>query len=137
MRKLGLLLILFLPLAVSAQVVIPGTGGATVIVAAGVRTTIVPASCTGTDKVTGVTASGSLICNSDIGAVLGLKETPSGAKNGVNKVYTFTETIDVTHFRVFWNGVIQEETDDYTVSGASEITMILAPSAGDQLFAFH
>lgn len=66
MRKLILCLALLFSSPAWAQVVIPGTGGGTVVTPAGAKTQVVPGSCAGTDKVTGVTATGSLVCNTDL-----------------------------------------------------------------------
>ncbi|KKM86417.1 hypothetical protein LCGC14_1279190 [marine sediment metagenome] len=69
MRKLLqviLLLLVFAPSLAWGQVVIPGTGGATPAVAAGNRTSVIPALCTGTDKVTGIATGGIVVCNTDV-----------------------------------------------------------------------
>ncbi|KKL59204.1 hypothetical protein LCGC14_2217700, partial [marine sediment metagenome] len=62
----GLVALLLAPSLAWAQVVIPGTGGAVVTPPAGARTSVIPGACTGTDKVTGITTTGAVQCNTDV-----------------------------------------------------------------------
>jgi len=64
-----------------------------------------------------------------------LKYIPSGAIDGVNKNYTFPVAPPATNFQIFWNGLLQNDGDDYTLSG-NILTMVLAPSTGDKLIAY-
>ena len=67
MKKLLLVALLFVPCLAWGQVVIPGTGGATPAVVAGNRTTVVPAACSGTDKMSGIAVGGIVTCATDVG----------------------------------------------------------------------
>lgn len=60
------------------------------------------------------------------------KESPSGAINGTNTVYTLVHTPVTGSEHVYRNGVLQEEGDDYTISGAT-ITMVTALDTGEKL----
>ncbi|KKL93091.1 hypothetical protein LCGC14_1878180, partial [marine sediment metagenome] len=61
-----LVALLIAPCLVWGQVVIPGTGGAVVTPPAGARTSVIPGACSGTDKVTGITTTGAVQCNTDV-----------------------------------------------------------------------
>ena len=61
-----LIALLIAPSLAWAQVVIPGTGGAVVTPPAGARTSVIPGACTGTNKVTGITTTGAVQCNTDV-----------------------------------------------------------------------
>ena len=66
-RIFGLVALLLLaPSLAWGQVVIPGTGGAVVTPPAGARTSVIPGACSGTDKVTGITTTGAVQCNTDV-----------------------------------------------------------------------
>ena len=56
----------------------------------------------------------------------------SGAINGNNKVFAVSPSPPTLMW--FWNGVLQNEPDDYTYSGGV-VTMSLAPAVGDKLAA--
>lgn len=57
------------------------------------------------------------------------QETPIGAVNGVNKTYTLIyEPEDATAVQLFVNGQAVVYTDDYTVSGYAQTTVIAYPT---------
>lgn len=60
------------------------------------------------------------------------RETPTGAVNGVNTVFTLANTPITGKEEVFFNGVLQDSGDDYTISG-NTITMAIAPETGKKL----
>lgn len=55
-----------------------------------------------------------------------VNETPSGNVNGTNAAFTLANTPVAGKVQVFENGMLQHETDDYTISGAT-ITFVAAP----------
>lgn len=65
-RIFAWLILLVVPSLAWGQVVIPGTGGATPAVVAGNRTTVVPAACSGTDKMSGIAVGGIVTCATDV-----------------------------------------------------------------------
>lgn len=60
------------------------------------------------------------------------RETPSGAINGSNTSFTLGNTPIVGTETIYLNGLEQNVTTDYTISG-STITYLVAPIAGDIL----
>ncbi len=56
-------------------------------------------------------------------------EVPSGTVDGTNTTYTLAHTATSDSLQLFWNGVRQYPTTDYTISGAT-ITMTYAPASG-------
>jgi hypothetical protein len=65
------------------------------------------------------------------------QETPSGSIDGSNTSFTlaFTPTAD-SSVQIYLNGVFQEQTVDYTISGAN-LTFISAPSLGQRMKAVY
>lgn len=61
-----------------------------------------------------------------------IRETPSGVINGSNTAFTLAFTPIVGTETIFLNGLQQNLTEDYTISG-STITYVTAPIAGDIL----
>lgn len=63
-----------------------------------------------------------------------VRETPSGALNGVNVTFTLANTPITGSEEVYLNGVLQEPggTNDYTISGLT-ITYTTAPISTDRL----
>lgn len=63
-----------------------------------------------------------------------VRETPTGAVDGVNTTYTLANTPVAGKEMVFLNGVLQEPGvgNDYTISGAT-ITYLSAPFTGDKV----
>jgi hypothetical protein len=81
---------------------------------------------------------------SDIASVAGfissaseliVRETPSGLIDGINKVFTLSNTPALNSEQVFLNGILQEANPagDYTIT-ADEITFNRAPDSGWTLF---
>lgn len=68
------------------------------------------------------------------GANFVVRETPSGAIDGVNTTYTLANTPVAGTENVFLNGLLQEPAagNDYTISGAT-ITYLTAPLVGDRI----
>jgi hypothetical protein len=65
------------------------------------------------------------------------QEIPAGTVNGVNAVFTLS-SVPYTAKCVFLtlNGRPMRQGADYTINGAN-ITMITAPSVGQELYAFY
>ena len=61
-----------------------------------------------------------------------LRETPTGAVNGTNADFVISQAAYAGTLEVYLNGLLQEPTDDYTVSGTT-ITMLAAPLTGDKV----
>lgn len=64
------------------------------------------------------------------------RQTVSGVLNSSNKTFTLPSAPTNTSLQFYWNGVLQFEGNDYTLSG-NTITMTLAPSSGDSLVAYY
>jgi hypothetical protein len=60
-------------------------------------------------------------------------ETPTGAINGTNKVYTTSSAYVAGSLSVYLNGVRQGRTNDYTETTGTTFTFINAPLVGDSL----
>ncbi len=132
MKKL-LLVLLLLAVPASAQVVIPGTGGGTVVTPAGTKTPVVPGQCTGTDKVIGVTSTGQLVCNVDIGAAgAGISTlntlttaTQLFAKmDDTNVTLTIASVTDTHTFTLGWTGELADArvSNAITLDNLTQIT---------------
>jgi len=84
--------------------------------------------------------SGQLMYNdgtSVVGHALVIRETPTGAINGVNTTYTLANSPTNNTEQIFLNGVLQEPGgEDYTISGNS-ITFVDAPETGDRIRASY
>jgi hypothetical protein len=63
-----------------------------------------------------------------------INETPVGAIDGVNKVFTVLNPFQPGSTILDRNGIHQELLTEYTESGLSQITFTFAPQVGDQLF---
>ena len=61
-------------------------------------------------------------------------EIPAGAMNGVNTTFTITDI--PTIFTLFYNGMLQKVTTDYSRT-TTTITMVVPPVAGDTLIAVY
>jgi hypothetical protein len=88
------------------------------------------ASLTTTEKSSLVGAINELAAKS-AGATY-VRETPTGAVNGTNADFAISQAAYAGTLEVYLNGLLQELTDDYTVSGTT-ITMLSAPLAGDKV----
>lgn len=64
------------------------------------------------------------------------RETPSGTINGTNAEFTLANTPIAATVQVYLNGLLQEATDDYTLSGTT-VTFVSAPLAGDKIRAIY
>ena len=62
-------------------------------------------------------------------------ELMTGTVNGTNKV--FTTGSNFTNIQVYKNGVAMHLTDDFTVTGANQITFVTAPATGTKLTASY
>lgn len=60
------------------------------------------------------------------------RETPSGSINGTNTDFTLSATPIAGTVEVFLNGLLQEVSDDYTISGTT-VSFISAPVSGDKV----
>jgi|SRR5215471_1264042 len=58
-------------------------------------------------------------------------ETPTGAIDGTNKVYTSASAYVSGSIAVYLNGVRQRRTNDYSETTSTTFTMVNAPLAGD------
>jgi hypothetical protein len=64
-------------------------------------------------------------------------ETPTGLINNSNRIFTLTNIPSPSlSLQLYLNGVFQQQTQDYTLSGAS-IAFAVAPQLGDILEAFY
>ncbi len=63
-------------------------------------------------------------------------DIPSGAIDGANTVFTLTHTPITGTLQLFWNGAIQQENTDFTLSG-STVTFTNPPHVGDWLIAYY
>lgn len=64
------------------------------------------------------------------------RETPSGTINGVNKIFTISNTPIANTLEVYVNGLLQDLTNDYTFSGTT-ITFVDAPSVGETILTLY
>lgn len=60
-------------------------------------------------------------------------ETPTGAINGVNAVFTSLNAFIPEDLEVYLNGVRQKLVDDYNSSGNNTITMVASPTNGERI----
>lgn len=60
-----------------------------------------------------------------------------GSLDGANTIFTTPDVFDPDTLRVYYNGVriYAGATNDFTVTGASQVTTLFAPKAGDRLAA--
>lgn len=68
------------------------------------------------------------------GASVITNETPTGLINSSNTVYTTTYDFVATKIAVYLNRTRLKLNEDYTETGANEITLGTAPTTGDDLF---
>jgi hypothetical protein len=61
-------------------------------------------------------------------------EVPTGAVDDVNQTFTLASTPQTGSVQLYLNGVRQQVTTHYTITGLT-ITMVMAPMAGDLLYA--
>lgn len=61
-----------------------------------------------------------------------VNEIPSGTVNGTNAAFTLANTPVTGKVQVFKNGLLQLETDDYTISGGT-VTFVVAPLTGSKI----
>lgn len=59
-------------------------------------------------------------------------ETPTGTIDGVNKEFTIAHTPIANTFKLYFNGLRQKETSDFTLSGTT-ITFVEAPMEGTNI----
>lgn len=64
------------------------------------------------------------------------REVPAGARNSVNTSFTLGNTPATKTLSLYLNGLIQIETNDFTISGTT-ITMLVAPNPDDELIATY
>lgn len=62
-------------------------------------------------------------------------ELMTGTVNGTNKV--FTTGSNFSGIQVYKNGVAMHRTDDFTITGANQITFVTAPATGTKLTASY
>ena len=65
-----------------------------------------------------------------------VKETPSGLINSVNVTYTISTTPISASVQLFYNGQLQLDTQDYTLSGTT-ITFVSPPETGSNLVIYY
>ena len=63
-------------------------------------------------------------------------EVPSGTIDGSNKTFTIAHTPISGSLKLFLNGMLLKENDDYTLSGTT-ITMNYAPESGSNFIASY
>jgi len=105
----------------SGQVYIASAGGVLTPVTMGGDATIIAAGTLTVNPATVVKVTNHVV-----------RETPTGAVNGVNTTYTLANTPIAGQESVFLNGILQEPGagNDYTISGLT-ITYLTAPVTGD------
>ncbi len=59
-------------------------------------------------------------------------EAPTGTIDGVNKEFTIANTPIANTFKLYFNGLRQKETSDFTLSGTT-ITFVEAPMEGTNI----
>ena len=69
------------------------------------------------------------------GAAITYNETPAGLVNGSNQIFTTASAFTTGKTMLYLNGMRQKlgAGNDYTETGASEITFISTPQTGDEL----
>lgn len=65
-----------------------------------------------------------------------VRETPAGSVDGLNAAFTLANTPIAATVQVYVNGLLQEPTDDYSLSGAT-VTFVTAPLLGDKVRAVY
>lgn len=65
-----------------------------------------------------------------------LRRIVSGAVDGANTEFTLPGTPNTDQLQVFWNGVLMQSPDDFTIAGAV-ITTYRPPKSGDVLQVFY
>jgi hypothetical protein len=71
------------------------------------------------------------------GSTLVVREIPTGTINGVNAVFTLTNTPIIGSEQVFLNGLLQDARGmDYSISGAV-ITYLIPPLVGDRILVTY
>ena len=81
-------------------------------------------------------AANNMFLPGEAGASAGFAETPTGIINGVNKIFTLSETpSDMNSVIVVLDGVVQYNTIDFSVTG-NVITFVEAPASGSSIFVF-
>lgn len=61
----------------------------------------------------------------------GINEVPAGELNGINKIYTLSNTPRLATLQFFLNGVLLRPGIDYTIVGKIITLTVDAPVAGD------
>lgn len=84
---------------------------------------------------TGWRLSNSIFTSDILNASSVTDELMTGTVNGTNKV--FTTGSNFTNIQVYKNGVAMHLTDDFTVTGANQITFVTAPATGTKLTASY
>lgn len=79
-------------------------------------------------------SSGFMICRADSSSIQVIGETPAGALNGTNAVFTLQNAPIPGTLILYQNGVRQQFGGDYTLSGGT-ISFAAAPATGDILSA--
>lgn len=84
---------------------------------------------------TGWRLSNSIFTSDILNASSVTDELMTGTVNGTNKV--FTTGSNFTNIQVYKNGVAMHLTDDFTITGANQITFVTAPATGTKLTASY
>ena len=61
--------------------------------------------------------------------------TFSGTLDGVNKIFSTSVPFSASTLQIYVNGVRQAVNVDYTITGASQVTFIIAPTSDSILIA--
>ena len=64
------------------------------------------------------------------------REVPAGSRNSVNTTFTLGNTPASKTLSLYLNGLIQTETNDFTITGLT-ITTLVAPNSDDELIATY
>lgn len=81
-------------------------------------------------------SSGTVAYTSDIISANAVDETPAGAVDSVNTVFTLSQTPVANSLQVFVNGLRQNLTEDYSRVGPT-LTFVVAPTTGQEVRASY
>ena len=87
------------------------------------------------DSFTEVQAAVDAAIASSMRNVYAQRNVATGNVDGLNKSFTLAAGMLENSEQVFLNGVLQDQTNDYAVSGTT-LTMVAAPASGDLLEVF-
>lgn len=80
-----------------------------------------------------------LVCECEREAMMPVQETPAGAIDGTNRVFTLSQLpITPQSLLVFLNGVLQQQTSNYTIAGQTvTFSPLSTPRVPSNLVAYY